>query len=78
MGEDESMVRLEMLSPKFEGCHHILFISLSISGVAQNDIHTLLYTSSRQNLNVSFNFSFSDTISYENFYLASMLKKNTV
>lgn len=46
-------------------------------GIAQNDIHTLLHTSSRQNLDVNFNLAFSDTISYENFYVASLLQKKT-
>lgn len=67
-----------MFWPKFEGCHHIFFILFHMIAVAQNSIHSLLYTSSRQNLNASFNLSFSDTISYENFYTASMLQKNTV
>lgn len=38
---------------------------------------TLLHTSSRQNLDVNFNLAFSDTISYENFYVTSLLQKKT-
>lgn len=69
------MVRLEMFWSKFEGCHHIFLISLSMSGIAQNDIHNLLYTSSRWNLDIIFNLIFSDVISYESFYIASLFKK---
>lgn len=69
------MVRIEMFWSKFEGCHHIFFISLGTSRIAQNDIPTLFYTSSGQNLDISFNLAFSDVISYESFYIASLFKK---
>lgn len=73
-GEAESTLRLEMVWSKFEDHHHIFFISLSPSEIAQNGIHTLLYISSQQNLDINFYLPFSDVVSYESFYIASVLK----